>query len=69
MKMSDAQFARLRHDMTAVLAAHDIRAERVSTIRDAWDVFAVAKGYWLYAEGLNDAHIETALRRMFSIKR
>jgi hypothetical protein len=69
MKMTDSQFARLRHDMTAVLAAHDIRAERVSTMRDAWDVFAAAKaGRWLYAEGLNDAHIETALRRIFNIR-
>jgi hypothetical protein len=69
MRMSDSQFARLRHDVTAVLAARDIRVEQISTTRDAWLVFNHAKGYWLYDEGLNDAHIETALRRIFTIKR
>ena len=64
MKMHEASFYRFKDDCLQALAS-DLTVNDVHTMREAWDVLAAARGYWLYEEGLNDAHIETALRRIF----
>jgi hypothetical protein len=68
-KITAAQHERLEREMDKVLRTLKLHPASIKTMRDAWDVFALAKGYWLYDEGLNDAHIETALRQSFRIAR
>ena len=68
MKIAVEHYRRLDRDMDDALRAIHIHPASIKTMRDAWDVFALAKGYWLYDAGFNDAHIETALRHIFVIK-
>ena len=65
MKISPDSLQRLHHDLYHALNKFRLSPDAIVTMTDAWDVFHMAKGTWLYAEGLNDKHIETALRRIF----
>ena len=68
MKMTSYQYSRLHIDCESFLHSRGLESKHVTNLRDAWTVFARANGYWLYNDGLNDTHIETALKRMFSLK-
>lgn len=67
MKITRSDFNRLQLDCVAFLNTHNIPVSAITNTRDAWLVFNHAKAYWLYNAGLDDSHIETALKRIFKI--
>ena len=68
MKITSEDYATLEKACQAVLKKHNLHPYMIQNTANAWQIFhKAANEYGLYGlyEYLNDAHIETALKRIF----
>jgi len=66
-KMSEELFSSLKKACIQVCANFNVDPLRVRTERDRWDIlFLTEMPSLLYKANLNDAHIDTALRKIFA---
>lgn len=69
MRMSKDHYDRFEADCLKTLEAFNLKPAAVDTTRKAWDLMDATNGYWLYKHGYTDAHIETAMVKMFGLAR
>lgn len=65
MRVTKDHFERLSKEVIEVCVRYQLPIEVIQTESQRWSVFHTAKAYWMYDAGYNDAHINTALKKLF----
>lgn len=65
MKVSNEDYNKLKLAIFTMLKDRGLHPFMVQDNKTAWDCFNLAKCHWMYDQGYNDSHINTALNRIF----